>query len=117
MHKKKFLIDLDGVLNQYGQEKFDENNIPEIKPGAKEFICELSQNAELYLFTSRNLLLASKWLIKNQIDKYFKDVTNIKIPAYLCIDDRTIRFNGNYTKTLKEIKSFQVYWKDKQNIE
>ena len=31
MYVKKFLIDLDGVLNKYGKEKFDENYIPEIK--------------------------------------------------------------------------------------
>ena len=29
----------------------------------------------------------------------FKDVTNIKIPAYLYIDDRTICFKGDYLKT------------------
>ena len=108
--KKKILIDLDGVLNQY--EKFDENFIPPIREGAREFIENLfNEETELYLFTTRNLLLASKWLIENDLDKYFKDVTNIKIPAYLYIDDRCIKFDGNYEQTLKEIKSFKVYWK------
>lgn len=111
MYKKKILIDLDGVLNQYGREQFDENNIPDIKEGAKEFISELAKNSELYLFTSRNLLLASKWLINYQLDKYFKDVTNIKIPSYLYIDDRTVCFKGNYLETLEDIKNFKVYWK------
>ena len=111
MYKRKILIDLDGVLNQYGQDKFDENYIPDIKLGAKEFIKELSNSAELYLFTSRNLLLASKWLIKNNLDKYFKDVTNIKLPSYLYIDDRTVCFKGDYKQTLKDIRDFKVYWK------
>ena len=109
MYKRKILIDLDGVLNQYGQDKFDENYIPDIKLGAKEFIEELSKSAELYLFTSRNLLLASKWLIKNDLDKYFKDVTNIKLPSYLYIDDRTVCFKGDYNQTLKDIEDFKVY--------
>ena len=39
--KKKILIDLDGVLNEYGKEKYNENYIPEIKKGAKEFLEEL----------------------------------------------------------------------------
>ena len=109
-YKKKFLIDLDGVLNQY--EKFDENSIPPIKKGAKEFLEQLSNDeTELYLFTTRNLLLASKWLIENDLDKYFKDVTNIKIPAYLYIDDRCICFDGKYEETLDKIKNFKVYWK------
>ena len=111
MYTKKILIDLDGVLNEYGKEKFDENYIPEIKNGAKEFVEELSRFAELYLFTTRNLLLSSKWLVDNGLDKYFKDVTNIKIPAYLYIDDRTVCFKGDYNNTLDEIKNFIAYWK------
>ena len=110
MFKKKILIDFDGVLNQY--EKFDENVIPPVKEGAKEFLEQLNNDeTELYLFTTRNLLLASKWLIENNLDKYFKDVTNIKIPAYLYIDDRCICFDGNYDKTLEKINNFKVYQK------
>ena len=41
MFKKKILIDLDGVLNQYGKEKYDETSIPEIKEGAIEFLEKL----------------------------------------------------------------------------
>ena len=111
MFKKKILIDLDGVLNEYGQENFDENFIPKIKTGAFDFLDKLSKDAELYLFTSRNLLLASKWLIKNRLDNFFKDVTNIKLPSFLYIDDRTICFKGDYNKTLEEIRDFKVYWK------
>ena len=109
--KKKILIDLDGVLNEYGKEHYDENNIPKIKTGAKEFIENLSKLGELYLFTSRNLMLSTKWLIENNIDKYFKDITNIKLPSYLYIDDRCICFKGKYEQTLDEIKNFKVYWK------
>lgn len=104
MFTKKILIDLDGVLNEYGKEKFNENYIPEIKLGAYEFLESLSQSAELYLFTSRNLMLATKWLINNNLDKFFKDVTNVKLPSYLYIDDRTICFKGDYHKTLEEIE-------------
>ena len=105
MFTKKILIDLDGVLNKYGKEKFNENYIPEIKVGAYEFLESLSQSAELYLFTSRNLMLATKWLISNNLDKFFKDVTNVKLPSYLYIDDRTICFKGDYHKTLEEMKT------------
>lgn len=111
MFKKKILIDLDGVLNEYGKKPFDENFIPEIKDGAVNFIKNLSEIAELYLFTTRNLLLSSKWLLENNLDKYFKDVTNVKIPSYLYIDDRCICFDGKYEETLDKIKNFKVYWK------
>jgi hypothetical protein len=56
-------------------------------------------------------MLSAKWLIKNKIDKYFKDVTNIKIPSYLYIDDRTICFKGNFETTYEEVVKFQPYWK------
>ena len=111
MYKKKILIDLDGVLNEYGRVPYEENSIPDIKEGAIDFIKELNKIADLYLFTSRNLMLSTKWLIKNNIDQYFKDVTNIKIPSYLYIDDRCICFKGNYDKTLNDAKQFEVYWK------
>ena len=107
---KKILIDLDGVLNEYGSGDFDSNYIPKMKNGAYQFLEKLAQNAELYLFTSRNLMLSTKWLIDNNLDKFFKDVTNIKIPSFLYIDDRTICFSGNYEKTLAEIEKFKVYW-------
>ena len=111
MYKQRILIDLDGVLNIYGKEKFNENYIPEIKVGAKEFVAELSKNADLYLFTTRNLILTAKWLIKYELDIFFKDITNIKIPAQIYIDDRAICFKGNYNETLQEIKNFKVYYK------
>ncbi len=98
-------------MNEYGKEPFDENFIPDIKAGAEEFIKELSEIAELYLFTTRNMLLSSKWLVENNLDKYFKDVTNVKLPSYLYIDDRCICFRGKYKQTLDEIKNFKVYWK------
>ena len=69
--KKTILIDLDGVLNTYTG-NFDPNFIPPIKDGADEFLKNLSKNYEIKLFTTRNKLLASKWLIENKIDSYFK---------------------------------------------
>lgn len=111
---KTFLIDLDGVLNDYNG-NFDENTIPKMKAGAKEFLTELSKYGELYLHTTRNLKLSVKWLIENNLDIFFKDVINIKIPCYLHIDDRAICFKGNYKDTLNEIENFRVYYKNVRN--
>ncbi len=111
MYKKRILVDLDGVLNDYGTEKFDKNKIPKIKNGTEDFLKKLSNNAELYLFTTREYKLAKQWLIQNKINKYFKDITNVKIPAFLHIDDRAICFNGDFEKVLYEVEEFKVYWK------
>lgn len=109
-HKKRILIDLDGVLNNYnGNYQWD--CIPALKKGAKEFLEELSKDYELYLFTTRNLLITKKWLIKNNIDGYFCDITNVKLPSSIYIDDRAINFKGDYKTTLDNINNFKVYWK------
>ncbi len=108
--RKTIMIDLDGVLNMYNG-KYDENKLPELRQGAREFVEKLNKDYDLVLFTTRNNLEATKWLIENKIDKYFKNVTNVKIPAYLYLDDRAIRFIGDYQNTIKQIEDFKVYWK------
>ena len=100
--KKTILIDLDGVLNTYTG-NFDEHTIPPIKEGALNFIKNLSDSYKVKIFTTRNHLLASEWIINSGLREYVEDVTNIKEPNYLIIDDRCIRFDGNY-ENLKPIE-------------
>ena len=109
-YKKLLLIDLDGVLNEYDG-TYDKNVIPEMKNGADKFLQSLSVNYNIKIFTTRNLLLTAKWIIDNDLDKYIKDITNIKEPAYLHIDDRCVCFTGNYEKTFENINNFNAYWK------
>ena len=106
------MIDLDGVLNMYDG-KYDENKLPEVRLGAKEFVQKLNKDYDLVLFTTKNNLQAIKWLIKNKMDKYFKDVTSVKIPAYIYLDDRAIGFSGDYSRTIADIEKFRVHWKGK----
>ena len=107
-HKPTIMIDLDGVLNNYS---YYTKEIPELQNGAEEFLANLSKEYKLVLFTTRKKRLASKWLKTNKIDRYFSDITNIKYPAYIYLDDRAIKFEGNYNDTLKEIHNFKTYWK------
>ena len=46
MHIKTILIDLDGVLNNYT--KYEENFIPDIKDGAKNFWKNCLKNMSLF---------------------------------------------------------------------
>ena len=108
--KKTILVDLDGVLNEYNG-NFDENIIPKIKDGAIEFIQNLHQNFTIKIFTTRNKILTTKWLIKNNLDKYISDITDVKEPAYLHIDDRCICFDGNYNNTINQIQNFKPWYK------
>lgn len=110
-HKKTILIDLDGVLNEYTG-KFDEKFIPPVKKGAKKFLIELSGKYIIKIFTTRNRLLTSKWLIDNDIDYLVEDVTNIKEPCWVYIDDRCINFDGNFDNLLNKIDDFKPYYKN-----
>lgn len=56
MYKKKILIDLDGVLNEYGGKAFDENYIPKIKEGAKEYIIRHANYKSTTISKNRKLL-------------------------------------------------------------
>lgn len=108
--KKTIAIDLDGVLDEYTG-KYDENKIPDIRNGAKDFIIKLSKDYKLILFTTRESSKAKDWLIENDINQYFSEITNIKPPAFIYLDDRALKFNGNYDDTLNAIKNYKVYWK------
>lgn len=108
--KKTVLLDLDGVLNEYDG-NFDENFIPNPKEGAREFLSAVSKNYIIKLFTTRNKILTAKWLIKNNLDEFIEDITNIKEPAYLYIDDRCIRFNGDFDELKNQIDNFKPHYK------
>ncbi len=107
--KKTILIDLDGVLNTYNG-KYDENIIPPIRNGAKEFLEKLAQDFVVKIFTTRDMNLTKEWLKSNKIN-IISDVTNKKEPAILMIDDRAVTFKGDYEDIYEEIKNFKVWYK------
>lgn len=107
---KILLIDLDGVLNTYTGD-FDEKYIPPMREGAKEFLERLSAKYKIKIFTTRNKELAEKWLVENGLTGLVEGVTNYKEPCYLIIDDRCVRFEGNYQNTLTEIQNYKQWYR------
>lgn len=65
----------------------------------------------LKIFTTRNKLLTTKWLIENNIDKYIDDITNTKDLAWLYIDARCLTFNGNFLELVNQINNIKPYYK------
>lgn len=108
--KKTLLIDLDGVLNEY-KGNFDKDYIPPIKEGAEDFLKELSNDYEIKIFTTRNKILTAKWILDNNLREFIADITNIKELCYLYIDDRCIKFDGNFKETINNIQNFKVWYK------
>ena len=108
--KKKIFIDFDGVLNTYNSWKEDIKLFKPL-PNSKKFLKKLAENYEIYVFTTRDREKVYKWLIRYFLDDYICDVTNKKESAYLYINDRALKSEGDYRKILKEIENFKPHWK------
>ena len=110
MQKKTILIDLDGVLNTYTG-IYEPHTIPPMREGAEDFLKKLSDKYKLILFSSRDLGYVKNWIKEHALEKYFEAITNVKEPAYLIIDDRCVRFDGDFNNTLNAVEDFGVWWK------
>ncbi len=109
---KTLLIDFDGVLNTYCG-NFSESQIPAPRNGVKEFLQILAKTYKIEIFTVRNKKLTYEWLKKYQLDEFIHDITNVKNPyASVILDDRALRFDGDFDKALAEILNFTPYWKN-----
>lgn len=105
--KKNLAIDFDGVLNNY--HGYDPHDLGTIRKGAREFIQTLYKDYTLIIYSTRESSHITKWLEKYHLKKYFKEVTNKKPPAVAYIDDRAIRFNGDYDEILENFNE-KAYW-------
>ena len=107
---KTILIDLDGVLNQYKGD-YNPDYIPPIIEGAEEFLKSVSKEYDIKIFTTREAQLVKKWLSENKLNQYISGVTQTKEPAWAYIDDRCIKFEGNFKILEKDIQHFKPWWK------
>lgn len=99
-------------MNNYNGWK-DTENLFTPKEGVDDFLKKLSEKYEIYISTTRDRENVYKWMIRHHLYEYIQDVTNIKEPAFAYIDDRAIKFDGDYSKILSELENFKPYWKDK----
>lgn len=114
--KKEIYIDFDGVLNQYTGWK-GKAELFKPQKDVDLFLKKLSQDYEINIFSTRSCLDIADWLIKHNLREYISNITNVKEPAYAYIDDRAIRFDGDYSKVLSEIETFKPYWKEEITVE
>lgn len=104
-------IDFNGVLDTYVGWQGEDYMYP-MREGTVEFLQALKDMGyRLVILTAMNTYKVKKWLKDNKIDHLIEDVTNIKIPAILYIDDRGLTFKGDFRQTLEDVKNFRVFWK------
>ena len=107
--KRTICIDFDGVIAEYNGWK-GPDFLGNPKNGAKDFLDRLKVNGfKIIIFTIRP---------KEKILEWFKRynfhlpnfITNVKIPAFVYIDDRGLKFNGDFDYLFEELKNYRTYW-------
>lgn len=111
--RKTVCIDFDGVLNNY--KGFDENYLGEPKPFVEDFLCKIDDYFDVVIFTARDINKVESWFYQHGLENIPIKITNEKVPAVAYIDDRAIRFDGNFNETLKELFDFEPYWKTQKD--
>ena len=107
-------VDFDGVLNDYEGWR-GPNYMYKPLPGTKEFLKKLSEKYTVGIFSTRDPFRLRQWLELYHIP-YDKLVKGRKVPALAYIDDRALRFDGNYDKVLYELERFKTHWEKEYQI-
>jgi hypothetical protein len=115
--RKTICIDFNGVLDTYKGWTGDAAAYP-MRDGTVEFLDALIQAGyTIIIFTAADVSRVKQWVIRNGLDDLIADVTNVKVPALCYVDDRAVRFNGDFYETFEEIMEFKTFWEDKDHQE
>lgn len=108
--KPTVAIDFDGVLHQYtGWKGADALDDP--MPGAQEFLVELvGRGYRVVVHTTRPAKYVDPWLQQYHMDDLVDLVTDKKVPAIAYVDDRAVRFWGEWAEVLTLIEQ-PPWWK------
>jgi hypothetical protein len=108
--KPTICLDFNGVLDTYIGWKGEDYFYPP-RQGVAEFLNELSKlDYRVVILTTIETEKVRKWLRENGLNGLVEEVSNIKPPAFVYVDDRAICFRGSFQQTLKEIESFKTHW-------
>jgi len=117
--RKRLMIDFDGVIHDYTDGWNDGKITGGLIPGSAEAIEILRQDYEIVIFTTRaappeeeegqsnteQVKAVSDWLKQQGV--YFDKITGEKLGAIAYIDDKGIRFEGNWKYVLDKINEIQ----------
>jgi hypothetical protein len=111
---KTIALDFDGVMNTYtGWD--GPGNLFSPRPNLKEFLLELRDHKyEVVIYSTRPAGAIISWLRDHDLSDLVHSVTNEKPLAIAYIDDRAIRFNGQFDgNLLHEVLNFKTHWETK----
>ena len=109
--RRTVCLDFDGVINSYRSGWTGVDSIPDPPiHGTDRAIARLRQEYRVVIHSARcssaeGRSAIEKWLLKHGIE--VDEVCEHKPPAMVYIDDRAIRFRGNWADTMTELQEFR----------
>jgi hypothetical protein len=117
--KQTIIIDFDGVLHSYTSGWQGAHIVGDLPtPGAKGAMRALREKYKVVVVSSRCHQLGGKkaveeWLSLHEID--VDEVTSEKPPHIVVVDDRALRFEGDWNAVIEGIPTASVPWNKKDN--
>ncbi len=108
-------IDFDGVLCAFNG-WVGEYTFGEPVEGAGDFLEWLSQRYRVVVCTARpDLADVWRWLNKHGMSEFVDEVTSTKPPAAFYLDDKALRFEGDFILTEAQIATLKNPWWKKED--
>lgn len=113
-NRKTICIDFNGVIDTYTGAWGVETPV---RDGVHKFLKALDNRGyKIVVLTSARLADVERYIMDNGL-WMVSEVTNVKVPAIVYLDDRAITFNGNFDDALKAILEFKAHWESEEHYE
>lgn len=117
-HKPTVAVDVDGVLADFSKGWQGADKIGNPLPGAKEFLLRLHNAGwKVVIFTTRGKEFIEEYCRKHNL--YYDEINDNsslrgenpgKVIANVYLDDRGLKFNGNFDEAFEQITNFKVWY-------
>lgn len=118
MSRQTIAVDFDGVVHRYSKGWGDGTAYDPPMPGAIDALKKLMETYNVYIFTTRDLRQVEAWFAKhtdiptilvglNEVRfdrKHYVGLSNRKLVSILWIDDRVLKFEGDWSRTLEQVE-------------
>lgn len=115
--KETIILDFDGVIHSYVRPWQGREIIPDAPTvGAKEGIAKLRETYNVVVVSSRCSTLTGIQAVKNWLDTWkivVDAVQSEKPPHIVVVDDRAIRFRGDWNEVIMGIPAASIPWNKK----
>lgn len=110
--KNTLAIDFDGVIHSYTSKwTGDEPKDPPMPGVSAALEALVNKGWRLVILSTRKPEFIRPYLEKYGLSEYISDITNIKIPAKIYIDDRGYQFK-NWSDTIAHVENFKDHYEN-----